>query len=45
MRSNESLEKRNLLVFLATHLYYLLLDKEHLLVNHFAVVKGKDRSL
>ena len=23
----------------------LLLEKEHLLVNHFAVVKGKDRSL
>ena len=45
MRSNESLKERNLLVFLATHLYYLLLEKEHLLVNHFAFVKGKDRSL
>ena len=45
MRSNESLKKRNVLVFLATHLYYLLLEKEHRLVNHFAVVKGKDRSL
>lgn len=38
-------KKKNLLVSPTDHLYYLRLEKEHLLVDHFVILQGRDRAV